>query len=76
MPRTLSPRMKQIVKDSTGFTPEEIRSKSVDELNSAIEKKVGHELKYAHEPGIHARGSVLISQDRIITPSQVAKKLR
>ena len=67
---TFSHGMVALIERRTGMSIEQIRSKSIDEIHSAIENRIGHKLKLGFEPGRRPRGNVLLDMDRVIWPNE------
>lgn len=73
----LNDKTKDAIRRSTGLDPEKLSSMDHEEIDSAIEKKIGKSLDVgAIENGaVSARGNVYIHSGRLISNSWIEKHL-
>ena len=74
---TLNSKSKANIEERTGLSTDQISVMSWEQIDSSIEKKTGKKIRLAPpiKPCLVGRGSVDISQGRLIPPGEIDKKL-
>lgn len=75
MDHTINPELASIIEESVGMSIDEIRRKDFSEIDSSIEERIGHPLKFGLEPGHCGRGNMLIQMGRTISPEEIEEKM-
>ena len=75
MDYVISDGLAQLICSDTGMTKDDLSLSTAGKVTRSIEKKVKHVLCFGKEPGHVGRGSVLLQEDRIIHPEELASSL-
>ncbi len=74
---TLNAKTKESIRKSTGIDPEELPMMAADDIDKAIEERIGKKLEvgYLDTSVLAARGSVYIHLHRLISNSWIDKMI-
>lgn len=75
MPFVLSKRTQALIEEDTGLSIEELQTKPIEDIQAAIEEKLGHVLRFGRVPDYAARGSMLIALDETIQSEEIEAEL-
>lgn len=67
--------MAEMIHEATGLTVEQIRTMPYEDVQAAIEQKIGHPLDYTLEPGTLSSGNMLIDMGRVITSREIQQRV-